>query len=214
MSHHTSKIERHVSRLTARKPDNAHHPTGGQQITNARQPGAGIDVMQTGYRRDEVEGAQPKRIREEVAPKIGTARTVVLSLRVLDARSIKVDTHHLRHVLPKLADEQSLAAPNIKSSTSAVGNRSDDMPVIMRVVVPASGLPVHSLIMSRATCPSRQPQTRPCGSGVVQIIESDLIRLHTSVAKAKGRLRGTQPKQTEPGQASAGAARLRELHPS
>ena len=194
MSHHTSKIQQQVSRLTAREPDNAHHATGGQQITNARQPGAGIDVMQTGYRRDEVEGAQLKRIREEVAQTIGTARTVVLSPRVLDARSIKVDTHHIRHVLPKLADEHSLAAPNIKSSTSAVGNSSDDKPVIMRVVVPASGLPVHSLIMSRATCPSQQPQTRSCGSWVVQIIEADLIRLRTregmKVAKAKGRLRG------------------------
>jgi hypothetical protein len=35
------------------------------------------------------------------------------------------------------------------------------------------------------------------------------------VAKAKGRLRGKQPKlKPEPGQAPAGAVRLRDLHPS
>ena len=166
MRHHTSKIQRQVPRLTAREPDNAHHTTGDQQITNTREPGAGVEVMQTGHRRDEVEGARLKRICEEVAQKISTDRPAILSLRVLDARSIKVDTHHIRHVVPKLADEHSLATPNIKSSASTVGNSIDDEPVIMRVVVPPSGLMVHSLIMSRATVPSRQPQTQPWGRGL------------------------------------------------
>ena len=54
---------------------------------------------------------------------------------------------------------------------------------------------------------------------MVAEFESDLIRLRTregmNVAKAKGRLRGKQPK-LKPNQAKAptGAVRLFELHPS
>ena len=52
---------------------------------------------------------------------------------------------------------------------------------------------------------------------MVAEFESDLIRLRTregmKVAKAKGRLRGKQA-EAQPGQTPAGAARLRELHPS
>jgi len=44
----------------------------------------------------------------------------------------------------------------------------------------------------------RRQRTPTCGNGIVHIIEADLIRLRTKedmrIAKAKGRLRGKQPK--------------------
>jgi hypothetical protein len=80
MRHRASNSERQVTELTAREADDAHHSTGPQQITNASQPGACIDMMQSGHRRDKVEGRRLKRIRKEVAQEISNTTLVVLSL--------------------------------------------------------------------------------------------------------------------------------------
>ena len=79
--------------------------------------------------------------------------------------------------------------------------------------------------VKRSLCGSTHDPTDPVGRLLFNVLamvaefESDLIRLRTregmKVAKAKGRpARQAAEVEAEPGQAPAGAARLRDLHPS
>jgi hypothetical protein len=155
--HGTGQIERQVTKLASREPDDAQNAAGAQQIADTGQSTAGINVMQAGHCRDEVEGRRLERMRQEVAQhKCDTSLIVVLSLGLVDAHLIKIDAYHFRHVLAEFAYEHAFAAADIQSPPGTVGNGVDDQSVIVDVVVPPGAVSVHQAIMTRLHKPGSQ----------------------------------------------------------
>ena len=155
----TANLDRDVARpLTAGQPDRAQHPARFQQVTDTSQSGDCIYVMKRGHRRHEVEGGQLERIEKEVSAHVVDVVVRVLGFGEVDACLVEIDAHNVGHPLPKFAREHALTASNVERPHRSMRDGIEDQRIIVRVVVPSTGIRRHALIVSRTAIRGLRPR--------------------------------------------------------